>query len=250
MEPANQIRDAVKQSPMEQDQGGPIAFHDQLASTWETNYQSKAFLSRVEAFEGALREHDLRSKLWLDAGCGSGTLSRWLVGRGAEVVGIDGAPEMVRTAKATARVEVDKGDLRFQVANIGALPFPDCMFDGVLCSSVLEYADDPDSCLNEIGRVIKSGGTLLISVPNAESLVRLGLRMAFRLTSMIGRPRPRYMSHSRHQFSKPQFSALLRAHGFEPDYTTAFGSGLPGWLRGRNWYGRLLLFRADKLTNS
>jgi 2-polyprenyl-6-hydroxyphenyl methylase/3-demethylubiquinone-9 3-methyltransferase len=200
----------------------------------------------VEALESALGESDLRGRQWLDAGCGSGTLSRWLVGRGAQVVGIDGAPEMVRAAEAAAHAEVDEGCLRFQVANVGALPFSDGLFDGVLCSSVLEYADNPELYLNEIARVTKQGGTLLISVPNAKSVVRLGLRMAFRLTSMIGRARPQYMAHSHHQYSKTQFSALLRSHGFEPDYMAAFGSGQPAWLRGRSWYDRLLLFRADR----
>lgn len=235
---------AAMQRSMEPSDSGPIAFHNNLASTWETHYQSKAFLSRVEALEGALGERDLLGKHWLDAGCGSGTLSRWIVGRGAEVVGIDGAPEMVRVAEAAAQGQEYTGHLRFQVANVTALPFSDGSFDGVLCSSVLEYADNPDSYMREIARVTKKGGTLLISVPNAESAVRWGLQVVFRLTSMIGRPRPQYMIYSRHQYSRGQFSALLRSHGYEPDYMTAFGSGLLTWPRGRIWFGRLLLFRA------
>jgi ubiquinone/menaquinone biosynthesis C-methylase UbiE len=166
--------------------------------------------------------------------------------RGADVIGIDGAPEMVRVAEAVVPAQVSATSLRFQVANVVALPFPDGSFDGVLCSSVLEYADNPATYLSEIARVTKPGGTLLISVPNAESVIRLGLRMAFQLSRLIGRPRPKYMIYSRYQYSKTQFAALLRTHGLESGYVTAFGSGLPDWVGTNFWYGRLLLFRADK----
>jgi len=225
----------------------PIAFHDQLALVWEANYRTKAFLSRIDAFERALGERDVRGTRWLDAGCGSGTLTRWLFQRGARVVGVDGAPEMVRTAEAARQSQADEGgDLQFQVANLEDLPFPDGSFDGVLCSSVLEYATEPKSWLNEIARVTKPGGILMISVPNARSLVRLGLRAVFCLTRWTGAPRPRYLAHSRLQYSVAGFSALLQSHGYEPAYVAAFGSSVPSWLHELRWFDGLLLFRATK----
>jgi ubiquinone/menaquinone biosynthesis C-methylase UbiE len=246
MESSHRIENPGTQPSVGQSFSGPIAFHNQLALEWEANYRSKAFLSRVEAFEGALEGRDLRGERWLDAGCGSGTLSRWLVMKGAEVVGVDGAPEMVRAAEESTAISALQGSLRFQVANVEALPFPDGSFDGVLCSSVLEYAENPGFYLNEIARVTKATGTLLISVPNAQSIVRLGLRTVFRLTQLLGRPRPQYMAHSLHQYSRAKFARLLRSHGFAVDYSAVFGSGMPDWLRGRSWYGRLWLFRAGK----
>ncbi|MFZ0304498.1 MAG: methyltransferase domain-containing protein [Terracidiphilus sp.] len=246
MDPSHLTGDGAAKRSLQQGITGAIAFHNQLASTWETNYRTKAFLSRVEAIEGALRGRDLHGELWLDAGCGSGTLARWLVGRGAKVVGVDGAPEMVRLALATAKIQNDESSLQFQVANVGAMPFSDGSFEGVLCSSVLEYAEDPASYLKEIARVTKPNGTLLISTPNAGSVVRLGLRVVFQLTRLIGKPRPQYMAYSQHQYSKAQLSALLRRHGYEPDYMVAFGSGMPAWLRDRSWFGRLLLVRAAR----
>jgi 2-polyprenyl-6-hydroxyphenyl methylase/3-demethylubiquinone-9 3-methyltransferase len=233
--------------PKEQRISDAIAFHDELAPQWESNYRSRAFLSRIEAFESALDEPNVRGKRWLDVGCGSGTLTRWLSGRGATVVGVDGAPEMVHIAEAAAQTQAcGDGSLQFQVANVENLPFPDGSFDGVLCSSVLEYTKDPKSCLNEIARITKPGGILMISVPNAKSIVRLGLRVAFHLTRWTGSPRPAYMAHSRHQYSMAQFSAFLKSLNFEPDSVTAFGSGFPAGLRKFSWFQRLLLFRATK----
>jgi 2-polyprenyl-3-methyl-5-hydroxy-6-metoxy-1,4-benzoquinol methylase len=247
MEPSKDASEAAKHLPKGLHRNDPIAFHNHLAATWEANYRSKAFLSRVNAFESALGERELQGMCWLDAGCGSGTLTRWLAKRGAEVVGVDGAPAMIRAARAAMVGRECEGRLRFEVANVGSLPFSDATFDAVLCSSVLEYAQDPTSYLNEIARVIKPGGILLISIPNAESLVRMGLRITYQLTNMIGAPRPRYMMYSRHQYSRSAFSALLRKCGYEPEYATAFGGGLPLWLDRRSWLGRLLLLRAVRL---
>ena len=224
-----------------------IDFHGQLAPQWEANYRTKAFLSRLKAFEIALIERDVRGKRWLDVGCGSGTLSRWLSGRGASVIGIDGSPEMVRTAQAAAQSLGSEGSIpQFQIANLENLPFSDSSFDGVLCSSVLEYTNEPQLCLNEIARITKPGGTLLVSVPNSRSVVRLGLRVAFRLTNWTGSPRPRYLAHSRHQYSMAQFSEFLRIQNYQSDYVAAFGRSFPTWLRMFSWSQALLLFRATK----
>lgn len=44
-------------------------------------------------------------------------------------------------------------------------PFPDHSFDGVVCNQVLEHVFTPDSFLSEIGRILKPGGQLLLTVP-------------------------------------------------------------------------------------
>jgi len=47
----------------------------------------------------------------------------------------------------------------------GRFPFPDGSFDGVLCSQVFEHVFNPSEFLVEIRRVLRPGGTLLLSVP-------------------------------------------------------------------------------------
>ncbi len=47
------------------------------------------------------------------------------------------------------------------------LPFPDCTFDGVVSFEVLEHVFNPDVVLRELRRVLKPGGTLLLTVPFA-----------------------------------------------------------------------------------
>jgi SAM-dependent methyltransferase len=47
----------------------------------------------------------------------------------------------------------------------GVLPFPAASFDAVLCSQVLEHVFEPEAFLQEIARVLRPGGTLVLSVP-------------------------------------------------------------------------------------
>ena len=46
------------------------------------------------------------------------------------------------------------------------LPFNDQTFETIICSEVLEHVSDVESALNEIDRLLKPGGKLLISVPS------------------------------------------------------------------------------------
>lgn len=58
----------------------------------------------------------------------------------------------------------------------GALPFSDGMFDAVTILMVLEHVFDPFTAIEEIARVTKSGGYLIINVPNIAYIKhRLGL---------------------------------------------------------------------------
>lgn len=51
------------------------------------------------------------------------------------------------------------------VSDITAVPEPDNSFDAILCSEVLEHVPDPVSALEELTRLLKKGGTLLITAP-------------------------------------------------------------------------------------
>lgn len=52
-------------------------------------------------------------------------------------------------------------------ANIYHLPYPDNTFDGVILSEILEHIDDDVAGLKEVYRVLKPGGVVAITVPNA-----------------------------------------------------------------------------------
>lgn len=51
------------------------------------------------------------------------------------------------------------------VSNIASIPVPDASFDAILCSEVLEHIPNPIAALQEFSRILKPGGTLLMTAP-------------------------------------------------------------------------------------
>jgi ubiquinone/menaquinone biosynthesis C-methylase UbiE len=96
-------------------------------------------------------------KRLLDVGCGTGYhLERYRV-RGFDVAGMDGSAEMLKQAK------IVNPEIQFEQGDVEKLPFPDASFDYVLCIEVLRYLPDIQPCINEIFRVLKPGGTALVT---------------------------------------------------------------------------------------
>src|SRR5262249_40426378 len=97
----------------------------------------------------------------LDAGCGNGRYSRFLMRHAdadAVFTGFDLSPRMLDRARrrlASDRVGHAKADL-------AKLPFGDGQFDAVVCGWVLEHLPDPRPGLRELARVMQPGGKLLL----------------------------------------------------------------------------------------
>ncbi len=58
------------------------------------------------------------------------------------------------------------------VSDITDIPAPDGSFDAILCSEVLEHVPEPTCVLDEFARLLKPGGTLILTAPFA-SLVQM-----------------------------------------------------------------------------
>jgi len=102
----------------------------------------------------------------LDVGCGTGRLAMVLAARvapGGSVDGMDAATEMINLA--TSRARKNGLPARFQIAFAQHLPFSDATFDAVACTLVLHHVaeDDQQTAVEEMYRVLKPGGRLLIA---------------------------------------------------------------------------------------
>jgi SAM-dependent methyltransferase len=97
----------------------------------------------------------------LDAGCGVGWGSELLRRSGAaSVVGVDLSEEALADARRRAPgCEFVPGDLQ-------KLPFPDDEFDVVVCMEALEHTEDVGGTLDQLARVLRPHGVLLVSSPN------------------------------------------------------------------------------------
>lgn len=104
------------------------------------------------------------NKKILDAGCGKGRLTCELAKRGAQIVGVDIAYELISSAKQQNK------DLPFLAASVSRLPFADGCFDGALCVEVIEHVPDTEMAIYELARVLKPGGKLIVIDKNILSL--------------------------------------------------------------------------------
>lgn len=224
-----------------------VTYHASLAADWEQRYRKRSFQMREAVLRKCLEGRDLVGGFWLDAGCGTGTLSRWLAACGCRVLGVDAAPEMVAAATHLAESEGYSDQLKFaRVDTIADLALDDSSLDGVLCSSVLEYLPDPFACLKEFARVLKPGGLLLVSVPNRHSVVR-GMQLAYhRVGTLLGTGWFKFLNYSCQQYSQREFEGLLRQAGFSPEKSLPFGSPLPALARHSYCWASLLMFVAHK----
>ncbi len=95
----------------------------------------------------------------LDAGCGPGSITLGLAAVVApgEVVGIDMQLSRVEQARALA-VQRNVTNVRFEVANVYDLPFPDGSFDAAFVNTVLQHLREPVRALAELRRVLRPGG--------------------------------------------------------------------------------------------
>lgn len=74
-----------------------------------------------------------------------------------KLIGVDLSPEMVEIAARRAAEAGLAGQVRFEVGDAGALPFPDGAFDGAMSTLSLHHWPDPARALAEIHRVLKPG---------------------------------------------------------------------------------------------
>jgi len=118
-----------------------------------------------EALAGRLiRESgfDVRGcKSILDAGCGNGRYSKFLLAHAdadAKITGFDLSQQMLRRAHERLRSE----RVSHVAADLTRLPYADGSFDAVVCGWVLEHLPDPRPGLRELARVLRPGGKLLL----------------------------------------------------------------------------------------
>jgi SAM-dependent methyltransferase/uncharacterized protein YbaR (Trm112 family) len=116
---------------------------------------------------------DSSGELLLDVGCGWGRWSLAAAKKGYRPVGIDPSLGLVLAARRVAR---ELGlSAAFVVGDARFLPFRDHMYGAVLSYSVLQHFSKREVAISlaEIGRVLRSGGTAMVQMPNCRGLVSL-----------------------------------------------------------------------------
>lgn len=101
----------------------------------------------------------------LDIACASGRQLFQIQSKIKEGYGLDIAQKFIDRAEEY-RKKNNYSNLHFVVGLIEQIQFTNNYFDKIICAEVLEHVFDKDIALQEIHRVLKPGGSLIISVPN------------------------------------------------------------------------------------
>lgn len=152
--------------------------------------------------------HEPAGKL-LDVGCGGGRFLNRMKKRGWRVEGIDFDAQAIEKATARYGIKAHIGDLT-QCA------LPSDSFDAITMSQTIEHLYDPYATLTESLRILKPGGLLVMTTPNAKSLGAGEFGAFWR-----GWEAPRHL----HLFSVESLRLLAQRAGFEVIDACTYSAG-------------------------
>lgn len=112
----------------------------------------------IPMYKKVLEQLKLEDAMLLDAGCGSGMFTSMAIRRGAQVIGIDAAPGLLKVAKHR------NPSNNFMEEDLEAMPFADNSFDIVAGFNSFQYAGNFKNALTEAKRVLKDEGLLVIGI--------------------------------------------------------------------------------------
>jgi ubiquinone/menaquinone biosynthesis C-methylase UbiE len=205
-------------------------FFDERSADWADHYDQPArTLSQLDLtarlavagrmLSGACEEVPGQASV-LEVGCGTGEGACEALNCGASVVATDLSEAMVReTIRRHAKV-------RGCAADGEALPFANESFDVVQALGVLEYIDQWEHAASDFRRVLKRGGTLILSIPNRASMFRRLHRLERTLTGPLRRMRTRMrgdgtgdpgpsQGFNHRSWTLAEAASLLKDHAFE-----------------------------------
>lgn len=199
-----------------------VAFFDGIAAHYSALYDTNtpsgySFTTRRQR---VLDLFDAQGGNVLDVGCGPGVMAGALSELGCTFWGVDPSPRMVDAGR---RSTSSRSGVHFSVGAAESLAFDDGFFDAVISMGVLERVADDQAALKEMARVLKPGGSLIISVPNRFSPALLWRNYVFYPLVALLRPVYRRIRRvERHdvirghrRYDRRTFAATLARHGCE-----------------------------------
>ncbi len=167
----------------------------------------------------SLLENDGKFDRMLDIGCGTADYGPLGERHGAEYVGIDYSLSMIE--QAVERTAEEPGTYRLAVGAGDAISFAESSFDLVIGLGYIEYFEDPGETLEELRRVMRPGGTLIMQAFKWDLLGSLRRRYEGLKRGGDSGPDDRLPTDwVDKKYQGPELDATLAPFGFErSDYT-------------------------------
>src|SRR5438105_5753379 len=176
---------------------------------WQLQIYKKSLKKKekIDLLLGALK--DLHPQKCLEVGCARGTVSHFLRTAGGSWTHADTDHSNVVSAMALL------GDGVLQIPP-NVLPFADATFDTIVSLDYLEHVHDDQAALRELQRVLKPGGTLLISTPTTGSKFLLN-----KIKPHIGLTLDKY-GHVREGYDVKDLESRLKGQGYEIIHSSTY----------------------------
>ncbi|SHJ86823.1 Methyltransferase domain-containing protein [Tangfeifania diversioriginum] len=138
----------------------------EVASEYDAYYQTETgkIVDNIEKEIVWAHLKELSKTNWLELGCGTGHWTKFFSESKFQITAVDNSEAMLKIARSKSLKNVE-----FLNADATRLPFSDNHFSGIVSITMLEFVDDLKGALNEIDRVLKPGGTLVLGCLNALS---------------------------------------------------------------------------------
>ena len=160
-----------------------------------------------------IRQIPRNTRFLLDVGCGCAYIAKHFISSGTRVVSLDVA--QANAEKALKKYPSDNHAA--VVADVFALPFKENTFDCIVASEIIEHTVDPHAFVEALKRVLKPGGTLIISTPYKEKI-----EYSLCIHCNCKTPKNAHL----HSFDKNNMRSLHSTSGLEVERITLVGNKL------------------------
>lgn len=171
-------------------------------------YKDNYYMIGNDSYKRKLYQREKLKKLYkfkrdgriLDIGCGDGIFLQLAKQQGWETFGTEISKEAVEYATEVRKVNV------INTNDIKMAKFDECYFDVITLWHVLEHLYNPENTLQEIHRILKNDGVLVVALPNIESIQSKIFKNYW-----VHLDIPRHLFH----FSEDTIKKFLEKYGFK-----------------------------------
>ena len=136
------------------------AFFERVATDWDTMrlaYYDESVIEKMAEVASIGEGSEVA-----DVGTGTGFVAAGLASRVKRVIGIDNASAMLRVARENLE-SLGVSNAELLIGDLAELPLTDNSVDAAFANMVLHHAVDPAAMLEEMARIVRPGGTIVIT---------------------------------------------------------------------------------------